>query len=324
MSRLQKVLLFLPSILFISCNSLIEPAKKDYRIAFLSFQNNIERLYVIDDDGANEQLLTDSTLDCRFPAWSPDAKQIVFIGNGGICFSNLSVNSSIRRLPISASLSPVWFASGTRLLFSSLRVHIVDTSGLNLRSITSVDRTSGVSDAFPDLSPDQQKIVYINRLSGRAQLHIVNVDRLGERQLTNNVWNNINPRWSPDNKKILFESNRNQQSDIYVLDVETGFEEQLTKSGGSLASWSPDGKKIAFIRNQNLFVMDSNGSNQKQLTNSNDATFSADPQWSPDGMRIAYVGNNLLNTVQVDGSNKKQISMKYLRGTFRSVSWSPK
>lgn len=99
--------------------------------------------------------------------------------------------------------------------------------------------------------------------------------------------------WSPDSKKIVlskvfFRENPNvSYSDIYSIDVDNGNLTQLTNSkeskyfiGNSNPIYSPDGSKILFISNrdsnfskikayfgiQDIYVMDSNGQNQKRLT----------------------------------------------------------
>jgi len=64
-------------------------------------------------------------------------------------------------------------------------------------------------------------------------------------------------------------------------------------------AWSPDGRQIAFTRNEDVgefttftdddvFAMDADGGNIRQLTRERDGSSSSQPTWSPDG-RIAYV-----------------------------------
>jgi Tol biopolymer transport system component len=65
-------------------------------------------------------------------------------------------------------------------------------------------------------------------------------------------------------------------------------------------AWSPDGRQIAFTRNEDVgesttftdddvFVMDADGVNVRQLTAEVDGSSSSQPAWSPDGRRIVYV-----------------------------------
>ncbi len=74
-------------------------------------------------------------------------------------------------------------------------------------------------------------------------------------------------------------------------------EDKLTTSD---PAWSPDGRRIAFTRNQDegesttftsdeVFVMDADGSDVRQLTPDEIGMSSGQPTWSHDGSQIAYV-----------------------------------
>ena len=70
------------------------------------------------------------------------------------------------------------------------------------------------------------------------------------------------------------------------------------------ATWSPDGSQIAFVSNMDggdldLYVMDSNGENIKQVTNMLGDEHA--PSWSPDGQAIAF---NRIDWTQPTGSNE--------------------
>ena len=85
--------------------------------------------------------------------------------------------------------------------------------------------------------------------------------------------------------------------------------------------------KIAFTSDRDgnfeIYVMDADGSNQKQLTNNNtNDWFSA---WSPDGKKIAFMSkrddNNEIYIMDVDGSNQKRLTNN--NTSNYSPVWSP-
>jgi Tol biopolymer transport system component len=87
---------------------------------------------------------------------------------------------------------------------------------------------------------------------------------------------------------------------------------QLTNDASTHRSpaFSPDGSQIAFWSDQdglqNIYVMDADGDNLRQLTQGSQ---NVDPSWSPDGSRIVFVSNRdnplrwLVYAMDPDGSN---------------------
>lgn len=70
--------------------------------------------------------------------------------------------------------------------------------------------------------------------------------------------------------------------------------------------WSPNGLQLAFTRtsptsNGEIWVMDSDGSDQTQLTNN--STHDDEPEWSPDGTKIAFFRSDLNSEVYVMNAN---------------------
>ena len=92
---------------------------------------------------------------------------------------------------------------------------------------------------------------------------------------------------------------------------------------GFSPSWSPDGRHIAYSRGTDIYVMGSDGSNPRNLTNYSDQDFS--PSWSPDGRHIAFTserdGNPEIYVMGSDGSNPRNLT-NYSDQDF-SPSWSP-
>lgn len=116
------------------------------------------------------------------------------------------------------------------------------------------------------------------------------------------------------------------ESDIWACDPDGGNLTQLTTSPGDgtgtlgdcLPVYSPDGTKIAYMHRDatgdhgwDVWLMDSDGSNQTQLTFNTFNNF-APPAWSADGTRILYTKGtaggffpNELWIMDADGSNQK-------------------
>ena len=72
-------------------------------------------------------------------------------------------------------------------------------------------------------------------------------------------------------------------------------------------AWSPDGRKIAFTRREDVgeystyseddvFVMDSDGGGQRQLTTEVEGRHAGQPAWSPDGEEIVFTRGDAIPT----------------------------
>ena len=93
---------------------------------------------------------------------------------------------------------------------------------------------------------------------------------------------------SPDGKTILF----GLLGDLYTLDIKGGEAKRIT-SGMEYDTnpvYSPDGTKIAFTTDrsgsQNLWVANADGSNPRNISQSNRAALMYSPAWSPDGLYV--------------------------------------
>jgi Tol biopolymer transport system component len=99
----------------------------------------------------------------------------------------------------------------------------------------------------------------------------------------------------------------------------------------SYPTWSPDGSRIAFVMSPrghltrwagdgDIYVINANGTDIRQLTDGLDAT---GPAWSPDGSRIAFIEGEgqALAVMRADGSHRHVIAHR--RGYYESPAWSP-
>ena len=98
------------------------------------------------------------------------------------------------------------------------------------------------------------------------------------------------PAWSADGTKIAFASFRDGDQEIYIMNSSDGSEvTKLTDNQNHDVhpTWSPDGTKIVFERDFDIWIMDADGTDQKNLTGSPSLS-EYEPDWSPDGTRIVF------------------------------------
>ena len=141
--------------------------------------------------------------------------------------------------------------------------------------------------------------------------------------------------WSPDGKSIAYAVTRDVTNGdnggslrdrIDIVDVETGEVRTLTHrlgTDGIGIAWSPDSQQIAynglpdgspapslgdgsgstdsFYPQQDVFVINADGSNDRNITNSPESESNV-PQWSPDGRSVAYLNYREGPGVQIDVS----------------------
>jgi TolB protein len=239
------------------------------------------------------------------PAWSPSGSQIAFSGGTepntephDIYVMNAD-GSGLRQITSSPTLdlSPAWSPDGEMITFArNLNGHdnifIVDARTLETSQLS---RNTTGQDSDPAWSPDGTKIAFSRNADGIPRIVVMDADGSNVATLTDpGRGADSSPDWSPDGTKIAFTRTLNQNSyggahDIYVVNVDgTGLTQFTTKRGDDAApSWSPDGTEIAFTSNRaheypdprhmDLYVMNSNGTNETRIT------FDANLGYSPTG-----------------------------------------
>ena len=264
------------------------------RIAFLNQEKSGKEIYLIDFDGYNLRRLThDNTVNLS-PAWSPDAKWIIYTS---------------------------YAARNPDLI-------MIDVNGEKKQTL---HRLPGLNTAAA-WSPDMQKIALVLSRDQNSEIYILRSDRELKR-LTRHFNIDTSPTWSPDGKKIAFTSDRSGTGapQIYIMDALKGDNSNVTRiSFGSTyndnPAWSPNGDQIAYTsrvgRRFQISVYDLNTQESKVLTEGSESC--EQPSWSPDGRFLIYRkkenGRHNLFIQRLGGSEVRQLTFS---GNAHSPAWSP-
>ena len=266
------------------------------QIVFLSANKDsgegTEDIWTIHSDGTNRQPLTNSPDAHKgWPTWSPDGTAIAFATYEGIGTLHLmdadGGNLTVLKKDYTSSTRPAWSPDGKRIAYGGTLI------------IRIFDVRTGKEEAVR---------VPIHRLSG-SRIHDV--------------------AWSPDGHQLAFaakvidQAGNSQARDVYVMNVDGTGLQQLTqhRAEDDAPAWSPDGQKIAFVSYRNvleggIFIMNADGSNIAELTNSGEDY----PSWSPDGTQLActHFGTDVhIGIINVNSGDLRLIAEGYY------PSWQP-
>ena len=133
---------------------------------------------------------------------------------------------------------------------------------------------------------------------------------------------------------IAFHSNRDGNNNIYVMNPDGSGQIRLTSeaSNDQRADISPDGNQIAFASNRSggiashfeIFVMNSDGGDVRQLSFTSTASTNTWPRWSPNGEWIAFQstvsGTSQIYKIRPDETELTQLTFT---GVNQFPAWSP-
>ena len=101
----------------------------------------------------------------------------------------------------------------------------------------------------PQVSPDGQWLATYS-LETTNNLYVVRTNGTGLRQITDDGFKNIAPRWSPDGKQIAFYSNRSGPYQVWLIHPDGSALRQLTFGTATetyyYPVWSPDGRHLVY------------------------------------------------------------------------------
>jgi Tol biopolymer transport system component len=176
-----------------------------------------------------------------------------------------------------------------RMRADLLRISLVTSAAMLAICLLALVETTNMAEAKDSL-PENGKIAFYRDHSGQVSIYTVEPDGSNLRELTGGSY----PNWSPDGTKLAFVRQDADDGDISVMSADGSnlnnlFNLSLTEGPPySGPVWSPDGTKIAFESYEDIYTMDSDGSNQTQLTKTSELSEQS-PAFSPNGSQMCFL-----------------------------------
>ncbi len=189
-------------------------------------------------------------------------------------------------------------------IYDSYDIFVSDLKGNIVKQLTN---TAGY-DAEATVSPDGKHIVFTSTRSGDLELWVMDIDGKNQQQITFQLGYDGGAFFSPDSKKLLFRSSRPKT------------EEEITKYKSLLE------KGLVEPTNMELYVVNIDGTNLKQVTNLGKANWA--PFYHPDNKRIVFSSNHAskrgydfhIYMINEDGTGLEQITTESIFNSFPMFS----
>jgi len=199
---------------------------------------------------------------------------------------------------------------------------------MNLRIMTVVLAVCAMSWIAPltDMAYAGEEVLITSNRDGNAEIYLVELGGKTQKNLTNNDAEDIYPSWSPDGQKIAFTSSRGGDAlNIFVMDADGKNVKQLTKYKGKSAYCSEwsPDGKEIVYVLGDEFVLLNPETLRRQLLTDN----AYDPAWSPDGKKIACTkfveAGYKIHVMDADGQNEQDIGTDANGLGWSYPAWSP-
>lgn len=245
-------------------------------------------LYVADADGENPRQIATSREPLMSPSWSPDRKQLAYVG--------------YERGKQSIYLHPLATGKVKKL---------VSEKGIN---------------GSPVWSPDGRYIAVTLSFEINPDIYVIDTQTNTRRRVTDHYGIDTEVSWFPDGQNLVFTSDRGGQPQIYKVSINGGDPERLTFEGRQNldASVSPDGKSMAFVNvdgGQRIAIMDMATRRMSIVSSGN---LDESPSFAPNGAVIIYARQTSrgaeLATVSTNGRVRQELRQP---GDVREPAWSP-
>ncbi|HEX2644371.1 MAG TPA: protein kinase [Thermoanaerobaculia bacterium] len=304
-------------------------------------------LFLMNRDGGGVHRLTNEGYT---PAWSPDAREIVYATEwtddpelwlNPVSELRVVEVATGRSRPLTAGIQPSWSPDGRWIAFwgieESRRVlWTVAARGGKPQVVLDDDHINW----NPVWSPDSRFLYFVSDQNGSMNLWRMAVDpdtgrAAGDPQPITTPSPSVGwLSFSADGSRLLYATNESKATlerasfDPATLRV-NGALEPVAPGLRSVRAGevSPDGRWFAFDTagpQEDLFLVRTDGREDRQLTD--DPFKDRLPRWSPDGSRIVFYSERGGDTYQLweirpDGTGLRQLT--YVEGDVNSMAWAP-
>jgi TolB protein len=226
------------------------PSTQD--ITYLSYRNNRPRVYLLNIETGQQEVLGDFPGMTFAPRFSPDGTKVVM---------SLAVNGNSD-------------------------IYEMDLRTRRVRRLTD----NPAIDTGPCYSPDGSQIAFESDRGGSQQIYVMNGDGSNPHRISFGQGKYGTPVWSPRGDLVAFTHIKGGVFYIGVMHPDGSGEREITQ--GYLVegpTWAPNGRVLAFFKQGpmatngsgaqvRLFSIDITGYNERELVTPTDAS---DPAWSP-------------------------------------------
>lgn len=274
----------------------------DTRIAYVSAVGprgrEVRRLAIMDQDGANQRLLTNGAWTVLTPRFSPVRDRLAFM-------------SYANNLP---------------------RVYLYDLS-TGRQSVLGDFRGMTFG---PRFSPDGHSVIMARAHGSGSEIVVVDIASRAARTLTHSESIDVSPCYSPDGTQITFASDRGGSQQLYVMAADGSGAKRISFGSGKYGTpvWSPRGDLIAFTRyggdlaDFNIGVMHPDGSGERIIAQGWDVE---GPTFAPNGRVMMYFSqtrasaggrgfSSVLKSIDITGFGGHTVPAA---GNASDPAWSP-
>jgi TolB protein len=254
------------------------------------------KVYIIDQDGADQKVVSSSDHQAMSPAWATDGRRFAYMefwqGHGRLFVHDVATG---KRTPVATTgqaldFTPAFSPDGKTLAFSRATEEGTDVYTVNVKDGCCLQRlTVGrfYDNLSPTYSPDGQRIAFVSTRSGLPQVYVMAADGTDPQLFApfdyGATGSSNAPDWSPDGQSVAFHRDVGGTLQVFVLDVRTRAVRQLTSVGRNEdPTWAPDSRHMAFVSDRSgyrqLWIIDLETGRIRPLLQKSGARL---PAWSP-------------------------------------------